>query len=145
MAHCTLSHFSDRVIEIMPVITREFSKRQISEFYKTRITLPQFVVLDALHRHGESKMTDLARYLDVTTAAVTGIVDRLVRDGHVLRMRDPDDRRVIKVKLTAKGSSSARNITEDRKKTIIKLFGMITQKERDAYLGILEHICGHLK
>lgn len=141
----TLSEFSDKLNEIMPVISREFLKHQTGEFFKAKITMPQFVVLDVLHSHPESKMTDLARFINVTTAAVTGIIDRLVRDGYVKRQADVRDRRIIKVSLTARGASMVRKMMEHRKKVTSKIFGVITEEEREAYLKILEHIRDHLK
>lgn len=43
--------------------------------------------------HGPIGPAALARQLDVSGAAATGIVDRLSRRGHVERVPDPDDRR----------------------------------------------------
>jgi len=106
MANLSLSEFSDRIVEIMPAISREFYRKLTGEFYKMKITTPQFVVLEILSREGESRMTDLARLINVSTAAITGIVDRLVRDGYVARANDPDDRRIIRADLTLKGSKA---------------------------------------
>jgi DNA-binding MarR family transcriptional regulator len=144
MSQLTLGVFSDRVSEIMPVIMREFLKHQSGEFYRTKITMPQFVVLEALHRHGELNMTDMANFMNVTTAAMTGIVERLVRDGYVTRKHDPGDRRIIKICTTVKGLAIVKKVLEDRKKMTMKIFGMISQEERDSYLEILEHIRSHL-
>ncbi len=145
MAAHTLSEFSDKLNEIMPVISREFLKHQTGEFYKAKITLSQFMVMDILHRHTESRMTDLARFINVTTAAVTGIIDRLVRDGYVKRQSDSRDRRIIKVSLTAEGNSVVQKMIERRKQVTRKIFGIITEEEREAYLKILEHVRDHLK
>ena len=144
MAGKTLSEFCERVNEIMPVISREFLKHQTSEFFKAKLTMPQFIVLDVLHRQGESKMTDLANFMHVTTAAVTGVVDKLVKSGYVKRSSDPKDRRIIKIGLTAKGDSIIEKVLDHRKKIVMKIFGMISEDERLEYLKILEHIKSHL-
>lgn len=145
MRAVSLSEFADRINEIMPVISREFLKLQTDEFYKTKVTFPQFVVMDFLNRRGRIKMTDLANFLNVTTSAITGIVDRLVRYGYVRRQNDPEDRRIINVRLTAKGAGSVKSISEKKKQVTMKIFGMISQKERDDYLNILVHIQSLLK
>lgn len=145
MSQLTLPEFSDKVSEIMPAIMREFIKQQSGMFYKTRMTVPQSIVLEILHRNGETRMTDLANFMNVTTAAMTGIVSRIVRDGYCLRISDPEDRRTIKIRLTPKGERIVKTISEDRKKVTMKIFGMISQKEREEYLGILMHIKEHLK
>lgn len=144
MPNISLPEFADKVGEIMPVIMKEFYRQQSSQFYRMKITMPQFVVMDILARNGEMKMTDMARLLNVTTAAMTGIVDRLVRDHYVARGYDSDDRRLIKVSLTAKGDRAVRDIMDNRKHLTMKIFGVISREERDEYLKILSHIKDHL-
>lgn len=145
MATVTLSEFADKMDEIMPVIMREFLRHQMSEFYKTRLTMPQFVVMTILERNGESKMTDLARFINVTTAATTGLIDRIVRDGYAQRAHDPKDRRIIKVTLTALGEKTVKAMLEKRRQMTMKIFGMVSQKEREEYLKILMHVRDNLK
>ncbi|OGW92816.1 MAG: hypothetical protein A3K16_06510 [Omnitrophica bacterium RIFCSPLOWO2_01_FULL_45_24] len=145
MKSLTAAEFADKVGESMAAISREFMKQQSGEFYKVKITLPQLAILDLLNRLGELSMSDMARFMNVTTAAMTGIIDRLVRDSYVMRIPDPDDRRVIKIKLTAKGSSAAKNILEQRRRLITKIFGVLSRDEREEYLKILTRIQDGLK
>jgi len=81
----------------------------------------------------------------VTTAAMTGIVDKLVRNSCVVRVNDPADRRIVKIKLMAKGESILKIIRDNEKKITMQIFGMISQKEREDYLKILLHIQEHIK
>lgn len=140
MSVIALPEFADKLSAIMPVIMREFSKKIGSELYQGKITLPQFIILEFLHREGESKMTDLARFMSVTTAAMTGFVERLVRDGYVERVFDPGDRRVIIIKLTGKGAVLVKKVNAQRRSTVINIFGQISQAEREEYLKILTRI-----
>jgi len=140
MSGVSVSEFADRISQIMPVIIKEFARHQTSELYKGKITLPQFLILEFLHRESESKMTTLAHFMHVTTAASTGIVDRLVRDGYAVRIYEPKDRRIIKIRLTTKGSELVRRINQQRKQMIIKIFGKISEADRKNYLRILLHI-----
>ncbi|MFH1354665.1 MAG: MarR family transcriptional regulator [Candidatus Omnitrophota bacterium] len=137
MAELTVLEFANQLNEILPTIIKGFAKRQANELYKGKITLPQFLVLQLLHKEGELKMSRLAQFVNVTTAAMTGLVDRMVRDKYVIRMDDPDDRRIIRVKLTVRGSDLAKKITEQRRQMIIKTFGQISEDERGAYLKVL--------
>lgn len=144
MPNLSLADFVEGVSEILPVVMREFFRQETNEFYKLKITLPQFVILDILNRQGQSKMSDMARLINVTTAAMTGIVDRLVRDGYAKRVYDPRDRRIVKVALTAKGARSVKEMIDQRKKLTARIFGVITQGEREEYLRILTHIRDHI-
>jgi DNA-binding MarR family transcriptional regulator len=144
MAELTLSEFADKVSELMPVIMKEFIRHQVTEFDKLKITMPQAYVLDMLSRKGEWKMSDLAKFINVTTAAMTGIIDRLVKGALVTRAHDPEDRRIVRVRLTPKGEKLVSDILAMRKEITVKMFGMISQAEREEYLRILAHIHEHL-
>lgn len=68
-------------------------------------TLPRFDVMSALHRHPEGlKMSQLSGVLKVANGNVTGIVDRLVDEGVVVRLAVEGDRRASLVRLTPKGA-----------------------------------------
>lgn len=67
------------------------------------LTFPQWVVLKSLRRRGRMTARELADALEVTPANVTGILDRLERDGLAVRSRAEEDRRVVYVRLTERG------------------------------------------
>jgi DNA-binding MarR family transcriptional regulator len=140
MVEDSLLEFARRMNEVMPVIAQGFARRQASKLYKCKLTLPQILILDFLNQQGESKMTDMARFMRVTTAAMTGIVERLVRDGYCIRVYSPEDRRIIKIKLTSRGSVLIKQINEQRRKMVIKIFGQISEPDRQDYLRILMQI-----
>ena len=58
--------------------------------------------MDLISRHGQMTAGQLARELQLTTGAITGLVDRLHKAGYVRRVADPDDRRRVLVRATAK-------------------------------------------
>lgn len=141
MPKMPLGEFADKLNLLLPQMFKEFARRQQNELYKGKITLPQFVLLDFLWRKGPAKMTELARTMSVTTAAMTGIITRLVRDNYASRNYDPNDRRIIRIEITAKGENLVKKINLNRREMIIDIFGRISETERRDYLGILEHIC----
>jgi DNA-binding MarR family transcriptional regulator len=55
-------------------------------------------LLDVLDRLGPVTAGRLAEHSGLTTGAITGIVDRLVRAGFVVREPNPDDRRSVIVR-----------------------------------------------
>lgn len=140
----SLPEFADRLNEIMPAISKQFARRQENELSQGAITLAQYLILDFLHGSGASRMTDVALFLYVTTAAATGIVDRLVRQDYVERVYEPLDRRLVKIKLTSKGLSVLKKIRQQKRETIMEIFGKISQAQRQEYLGILMRLHGIL-
>lgn len=53
-----------------------------------------------LAEHGPMSQTELARLLGLTSAGVTGLVDRLEQTGNARRALDPQDRRRHRIELT---------------------------------------------
>jgi DNA-binding MarR family transcriptional regulator len=76
------------------------------------LSAPQIHLLLSLGHDGALPMGDLARRVAVTEKTITGLVDRLERDGLVERARTSADRRVVRVKLTPRGSRLARKLDE---------------------------------
>ncbi|MBU1912995.1 MAG: MarR family transcriptional regulator [Candidatus Omnitrophica bacterium] len=136
----SLHEFADRINDIIPIMIREFAKYQVNELSKGKITLPQFLILGFLEKSGEAKMSSLADFMAVTTAATTGTVDRLVRYGYVTRELEPKDRRVIKIKITLKGRELIKKINSQRRQMIIDIFGKISESDRSDYLRVLTKI-----
>jgi MarR family transcriptional regulator, organic hydroperoxide resistance regulator len=135
-----IPEFADKLNRLIPSILREFLKRNTNELSKGKITLHQFLVLCFLEEKGESRMTDLARFFRVSTAAATGIVNRLVKCSYLTRVFDPGDRRIIKVRLTAKGCAIVEKINRQRRDMVVSVFGRLTEAERQEYLKILTRI-----
>jgi len=140
MSQQPLIEFADRLDIIMPVIMREFARRHTCELFRGKITMPQLLIMGIINDQGQIGMTEAARLMSVSTAAMTGIINRLVRGGYLQRIYDSKDRRTIKVKLTAKGAELVKKINSQRRQMIVKIFSRITEPERQSYLMILTKI-----
>ncbi|MDI6606304.1 MAG: MarR family transcriptional regulator [Candidatus Omnitrophota bacterium] len=140
MAQISLSEFADQINEYMPVIMRGVFRRNRNELFKGRISMPQFLILSFLYHQGESNMTALAKYMSVSTAAITGIADRLVRDNYAVRTYEPDDRRIIKIKLTTKGGELLKRVNGQRRQVTMRVFGKLAPSDRQDYLKIMTKI-----
>jgi len=130
MASLSLVDFADKMNEIMPFLLKEFARKQTSEVYKGKITLPQILI----------KMSDIAHFMKVSTAAATGIIDRLVKAGYLIRIFNANDRRIINIKITSKGIELIQKINQERRKFILNVFSKISEADRKDYLRILMQI-----
>ena len=144
MAALSLPDFADRMNELMPVLMKEFAHMQPQEIYKGKVTMPQVFILQHLNIKDSVKMTDIARFMKVSTAAATGIVDRLVKSGYVDRVFDQRDRRIIRVQITPKGLALMKKVFSERRKMVIEIFGRVSQRDRQDYLRVLMRIKGML-
>jgi DNA-binding MarR family transcriptional regulator len=67
-----------------------------------KLTRSQWSVLAHLLRTDGIQQKALAEQMDITAITLTGLLDRMERDGWVERRADPDDRRAKRIYLTEK-------------------------------------------
>lgn len=77
------------------------------------LTMPQLQLMYALLRNGGQPVGHLAERLHVRPATVTGLTDRLHRNGLISRHPDPDDRRVVRIELTPEGERVLREVNAE--------------------------------
>lgn len=77
---------------------------------KQGVSMTHLHVLWLLEEHGELPMSRVAELLDVSLSNATGLADRMVERGLVERVRVPDDRRVVLIRLTAAGQAALEDI-----------------------------------
>lgn len=82
---------------------REFLLNLSKELNRDNISFAQFFLLSFLSTSKEITMTDIARKMGHSTAAATGLVDRLEKLGYMERTHAIDDRRKVMVRITQKG------------------------------------------
>ena len=88
-----------RMLELLVAVGRRNSLRDpLAQLTETlELTPPQLHGVMWLGQDGPLPMGELARRVGVTEKTITGIVDRLEREGYAQRERDPGDRRVVHV------------------------------------------------
>ncbi len=111
---------------------------------RTRLTAPQIHALLWLGQDGALTMGELARRLGITEKTVTGVVDRLEREGHVQRERSPEDRRVIRCRLTASGSRIHRKLDRTVVQDMGRMLEHLDTTDRRALFRILEKLIRRL-
>jgi DNA-binding MarR family transcriptional regulator len=67
------------------------------------LTYLQYVALVSLYEHDDQTVSSLGEKLFLDSSTLTPLLKRLEAMGHVTRQRDPQDERVVRVNITAKG------------------------------------------
>lgn len=120
-----------RVLTCSNLIEAEVRARLRARF---AMTLPQFDLMAQLDRApGEGlTMGELGNRMMVSAGNITGITDRLERDGHVVRVRSSADRRSQNVRLTDSGREVFAVMAKAHEGWITSMFaGMpVTAKEQ---------------
>ncbi len=104
------------------------------------ITHTQFHALLWLGHDGRLTMGELARRLAVTEKTITGLVDRMEREGHLQRERDAADRRVVRVLLTPKGIETFRQLDAEVEHNLASFLELLDPPDRQHLLRILQKL-----
>jgi DNA-binding MarR family transcriptional regulator len=103
----------DRILEGMIYLYSESRRvtRAVAEKYG--LTGSQLLVLKMLEPKGGVSLSELSERIRAKNSTVTGIIDRMERDGLVLRRRSDEDRRVVFIELLPKGKKLAMGVRVD--------------------------------
>lgn len=82
-------------------------------------------------------MGELSKVLDVPLSTATRIVDWLVKNDFVERLPDPEDRRIVRVALTATGHDMLESGNEYVRKRVEHLLYRFTPEERENLVFLL--------
>lgn len=91
--------------------------------------------IDYLKEMGPSTAGDLAKATRLTTGAITNVIDRLEKAGHVRRTAHPTDRRKILVALVAGKKSGMEIHYTSLANAVQKQLSSYTKKDLDLLIG----------
>ncbi len=99
-----------------------------------RLSLVHLNILFLLEHDGAMAMRALAEAMDVSQASATGIVDRMEQRDLVERQRDDEDRRVIRVAITAEGRRLIAGMAAERREHLAEFLTQLTDEELEGFL-----------
>jgi DNA-binding MarR family transcriptional regulator len=112
-----------RILSCTNQIEAEIRRRLRVQF---DTSLPRFDYMAQLYRAPEGlRMKDLSSHLMVTGANVTSVTDELERDGLVVRVSSPTDRRSRIVCLTPQGRHLFETMAQEHEQWILELFSCL--------------------
>lgn len=97
------------------------------------------VLLVLWHEDG-LKTIELAKKAGLEPSTMTGLVDRLERDGLVFRALDPNDRRAQQIFLTAEGRAVQGPVLEVVSKTLDQVFAGVQEQELSITMEVLKQV-----
>jgi DNA-binding MarR family transcriptional regulator len=92
-------------------LERRFAERLRAVLVPEGCGIEEWRVLDVLARFGGRTMSEVAEYAFLPSPTLTKLVDRLVSNNVVYRRVDVEDRRRVRVFLTARGKSLHRRLS----------------------------------
>jgi DNA-binding MarR family transcriptional regulator len=128
-------HLIEHILELEPEMFRAMGPVEPNPWLDVDVSMSQLKVLMALAwcdsddgAHG-LRMSDLSRYLGVTPATVTVVVDRLEERGLVERQHDTQDRRQLRCVLTAQAEGMMARIGESARLRTRRLLVELSEDE----------------
>ena len=104
------------------------------------VTASQAMVLNFLGEEDCVPSHVLGRKLQITSATMTGILDRLEKMTLIERQRHPEDRRAILICLTPQGLSHAREINGIMVEANKEFLSQLGAKQSQNFKALLKHI-----
>jgi DNA-binding MarR family transcriptional regulator len=130
----------EKLADIFTAMQRCFLMNLSKELARGKVSFPQYFLLGFLSLQKHFTMSEIAAKMGHTTAAATGLVDRLEKLGYVKRMHASDDRRKIEVQITPSGLSLVEQIREDMVTNLGEMMRMLSPIEQKAWVQVYEKI-----
>ena len=131
---------AERLSNIVLEMQRCFVLHLCKELAPGNVSFPQFFLLAFLDQKEVLTMSAIAQKMGHTTAAASGLVDRLENLGMVVRSVARDDRRKVMVCITPKGSTLVRRIRQEMVGNLMKIMQYLEPDEQKAWLQIYSKI-----
>ena len=104
------------------------------------VNMSQLKAMTAFSEDSPLSMGELCKMANVKMPSMTEVVDRFEQEGILERIRDMEDRRVVKVKMTAKGKKMHKKVLKKRADELTKRFGVLTTEERTSLVDSLKSV-----
>jgi DNA-binding MarR family transcriptional regulator len=130
----TIRKDASRLADFIMFTQRSFLLNLSKELNKGNVSFPQFFLLGYLANEDFLTMTDISKKMGHSTAAATGLVDRLEKLGYVQRLHAQDDRRKVMVQITRKGIDLVERIREEIVTSLVDLMDDLDKEDQEALL-----------
>lgn len=125
------SNDSIKVAKLFQEVMHMFKQNMCKVFEEIGMTVPQGMVIGILSKEKTLKITELSAKLSLCNSTVSGIVDRLEKQGMVERKRSEQDKRVVYVSISSNFKEMNQNFHKRLEGTIENTMNKGTPEELD--------------
>lgn len=126
----SISQFIQTIRQFLDFAMHHSMRERVHFAKATGLSMPQFGILMQLHYRGDCAVGDISERFDITNAAASQLVDKLVQGGLIQREEDPKDRRAKLLNLTDKGKVLIQKGIEECYRWVDQLAEKLTAEER---------------
>jgi DNA-binding MarR family transcriptional regulator len=127
-----------KIIRLFKQIMQSVKRNLGDSFRPLNLTGPQGMILGTLCRNGEMKISDLSTEVGLSNSTVSGIIDRLEKQGLAERKRSEEDRRVVYVDATDKFKKCSQEHFKEIEERVAVIMNEATTEELDKVLEGME-------
>ena len=109
------------------------------------ITPPQFIALQWLFEHGDMTIGDLSNKMYLAFSTTTDLVDRMEKNELVVRIREEQDRRVVRIKLLKEGERIIEEVIKKRQDYLENVLVNFSEEEAGQFSMLLEKLHTNMK
>jgi len=135
----------DRIVETIVYLTTESRRLARESAAAHGLTATQVSVMKLLDAIGDLSLSSLSVRIGANNSTVTGVIDRMERDGLVARERSIDDRRVWLIRLTPAGRRLARDLEVSPWEVLAGAIGALSGREKSQLLTLLGKLADHVR
>ena len=103
----------------------------------TSFSFLQFLTTQFVRENGPVNMKDIARFLSITPASATSLVNGLVKSGVLVRTTDKNDRRIILLRASSYGREQLGDAEKQAKGELKRIFLRLTNEDRNNLASVL--------
>ena len=130
-----MDHLVDDILALYHLI-----RRASHPVHRAEITPEQYWLLRLLRRRGALSVGELAEALGVTGSSVTTACKRLEKAGLVIRERQSDDERMVRVMLTTQGHEQVEAWHQRRREIVVQWLATLEHDEQKRLQHLLERL-----
>lgn len=130
----------DAIVETIVYLYTESRRLTKQAAREVGLTGPQLTVIKLLDTFGDLSLSSLSERIRAQNSTVTGIIDRMEREGLVLRERSTSDRRVVYIRLTEKGRRVSSDIEVEPMEIFRQVLATLSRDDTRDLLRILSKL-----
>lgn len=125
------------IIETMFKVSRLMKQEMSYTNNLMHLSMLQIQTLIYIHKHENTSMSGIAEYFRIELPSATSLVTKLCDQKLVERFDDPQDRRLVRITLSAEGKTLLERAQHERKAKAEKILSYLSTREKSELLTIL--------
>ena len=127
----------ERLLRRVAFIVKRRGRDILADF---GITNPQFNALLTLRDNADMTMGELCEKLMLACSTATDLIDRMEKNGFLVRNRDAQDRRVIRLAVSEKGRQVITEVMSARRRYVASMLQKLTEEEQTQLAQSLDRL-----